>query len=1187
MTTNIIERKSKGYEKMNGTSADDTYIINDISKTWKEINDPNADGYHYDEEDADEVIDYGNNVDTDHMIIKNTSADEIMLLFDVFKNGRDTYIDEEGDINIIDDGLTIIRKSNLDSVINAAMADKNPTAGGIDIPYYFGTTNNFNEDGTPIANPQFGKDYMATITLVEKNGVERLLDVPASIEGIKTNVIEFLNGTKFNSVYECIEEGTKTQRDALLKIFKDAKLVTTLAPDSINIENNGKLIDLTNVSLPGFVSHTCNGAVVDEGLGPELGCDKSGNNLVIRYNGEWQERTYTEVDGTEVEISEYVNYKTYTIPNYFKTNGKSDIKVKVNVCNPENGDIIEAGKIFDLKEIATVSIAKSEIKKNQTITGTFLRDEIDGGEGKDTIYGNSGNDIIYGNSGNDLIKGGNGDDHIWGDSGNDKLYGEAGKNRLYFNAGDGNDTIYSGKGEDTIVFETMNNADNISVATKGNSLIINYGENEVKDSITLDNYFKNRGAHSVKTIELPNAESENTTYSVEDIIARTQIKKNGVEDKKNSKLYGTFLNDVITGGNLDDTIKASQGNDTIIGGKGNDKLYGEYGNNTFKFTNGDGNDIIYSSKGSDTLEFTNTAFNTSDDIEIEKKGNSLVLKYGENDSVELSNYLKNKTNSVKTIIDSEGRKYSLEELLSSKDFTVKVEGNLTKKNTLTGTKFNNLIVGGNAADTIKGNNGDDYITGSKGNDKLYGYEGNNKFYFSKGDGNDTIYLGKGNDTIVFDEGISKDDIVLTTSGKNLIIKYSEDDSITISNYLKNSNTASVKTMQIAGEELSIADLISKQGYEYALKINKGKEIEGSEINGGRLNDSIIGSKGNDTINGGRGHDTIKGGNGDDLIIGGCGNDKLYGEAGNNTFIFNTGDAKDTVYMGKGTDTLTFNKSSIENIHYEKSGNHLAIKYGENDTVSVNNYFSSKYKSVDKITDAAGNSISLNNDVITKGKYDTAIDIWGDGDSDYFISGYHYEGNNYNNLIVANNKKLNFVEAGAGDDMIYCQGKQVIANGGTGSDTYIVSSLKNATSIEDESGDNDIIRIAEKSSNVNLFFDVQKDETIMNDENGMMIINKSTLSTFIKTRNIESVKSGIEISEFFDEKGNLGSGAIERIETTNGYVSLNQINELKSNVASWLAANDFSSSMTALEEGTKTQVNELLAIYQNIDWQPLN
>lgn len=64
--------------------------------------------------------------------------------------------------------------------------------------------------------------------------------------------------------------------------------------------------------------------------------------------------------------------------------------------------------------------------------------------------------------------------------------------------------------------------------------------------------------------------------------------------------------------------------------------------------------------------------------------------------------------------------------------------------------------------------------------------------------------------------------------------------------------------------------------------------------GGKDGDDLYGQKGNDRLVGGAGRDDLFGNGGRDVLIGGKGRDDLRGGKGNDTFVFKTGDGKDTI-----------------------------------------------------------------------------------------------------------------------------------------------------------------------------------------------------------------------------------------------------------------------------------------------------
>jgi len=507
---------------------------------------------------------------------------------------------------------------------------------------------------------------------------------------------------------------------------------------------------------------------------------KEKNDLIIKYN-------ISENGESEDEIRLY---------NYFKSKGKSDIKLKV-IKEDNDGNLNETKK--DLKDFIYVENNFSGEKRGKSITGTFLNDNIQGSAQNDTIKGGEGNDIISGNKGND------------------RLYGEGGKNTFVFKKGDGNDTVYSGKGEDTIKFEDIeaietNGTKNVKFSAKGNNLIINYGNN---DCITIPSYLKNPDRSSVKYIQFKNAKP----VTISSLLDTYPFEFDGIQNKRNS-LKGTNSVDIMRGANLNDTINAlggddtvfagggndlvrggngndviygedgndklygdngddtlyggygndiiygGAGNDIIFGGKGDDRLYGVSGNNTFHFEKGDGQDIVYIGKGSDTLAFDDTDF--SGLTYSLGKSNALKINYENGDSVDIASYFARKGKvSVKKIKTTEGEK-TLDEIVNDKDFKVLINGVLNKKNTLRGTYKNDVIKGGNLNDTILGNDGDDIIyggggndlvRGGNGNDVIYGEDGNDKIYGDMGD--DIIFAGSGNDLV---RGGNGDDIIYGGEG---------------------------------------------------------------------------------------------------------------------------------------------------------------------------------------------------------------------------------------------------------------------------------------------------------------------------------------------------------------------------------------------------------------------------------------
>ena len=314
--------------------------------------------------------------------------------------------------------------------------------------------------------------------------------------------------------------------------------------------------------------------------------------------------------------------------------------------------------------------------------------------------------------------------------------------------------------------------------------------------------------------------------------------------------------------------------------------------------------------------------------------------------------------------------------------------------TIYGGEGDDILGGGDGSDTLYGGDGDDKLYGSSGNDifeggagndYLDGADGNDTYIFGRGDGVDTIYDFRGNDTIKFKEGISANDLLVKRADDNInnleiSIKGTED-KITIKDVYWNEGVyyagGAIENFEFAdGTKLSLHEFETQtafkgtDGDDIIRGVTANDEIHGGAGNdtlygqdgddtlyGEAGNDTLHGQNGNDTIYGGEGDDILGGGDGSDTLYGGDGDDKLYGSSGNDifeggagndyldgadgndTYIFGRGDGVDTIYDFRGNDTIKFKEGiGKENITFQRVANDLVLKYGENDTVRINNQF---------------------------------------------------------------------------------------------------------------------------------------------------------------------------------------------------------------------------------------------------------
>ncbi len=199
------------------------------------------------------------------------------------------------------------------------------------------------------------------------------------------------------------------------------------------------------------------------------------------------------------------------------------------------------------------------------INGTALNDiltatTVDINGIGDEIYGLGGNDTITGFLGSDKLFGGDGRDTIYGMDGHDTMDGGAGNDRLF--GGNGNDILAGGNGDDFLNGELG------------------------FDAVDYRGVTGSRGV----TVDLRVTTAQNTRAAGRDTIVNVE------------QVWGSDLNDTITGNNGANLLYGLGGSDTINGAGGNDLIYGGFGETTGnRLSGGDGDDAIEGSYGNDTM----------------------------------------------------------------------------------------------------------------------------------------------------------------------------------------------------------------------------------------------------------------------------------------------------------------------------------------------------------------------------------------------------------------------------------------------------------------------------------------------------------------------------------------------------------------------------------------------------------
>ncbi|RYY74690.1 MAG: hypothetical protein EOO52_10140, partial [Gammaproteobacteria bacterium] len=363
------------------------------------------------------------------------------------------------------------------------------------------------------------------------------------------------------------------------------------------------------------------------------------------------------------------------------------------------------------------------------------------------LVGGLVNDNLSAHSGGTRFVGGRGDDTFNGNVGND-IY--------LIRKGDGNDIINEKGGTNTIKLDKNISEQSLvtplSIRHDGADLVIKVSDEQ---SIAVKNMFNATTGAVISANSIQNILFyDNTNWDLSNI--------------KQLALVSTAGDDVIGGFETADTLKGS---------KGNDQLSGNAGNDVYQYALGDGNDTVIDSAGSDRIEFT--AGVLQNQVTAFRDGyNNLILRLSNGEKI-----------TVAKAFDSSGN------FTSNAIETIKFSDNSSwdsariKQETINYTGQN--ISGTTSNDNLIGDDGKDIITGGKGNDTITGNAGDDIYRYALGDGNDVITDVSGLDQIEFGTGITQEQTIAKSNGKDLILTLNDGGTITVKDMFVQKSQTSV------------------------------------------------------------------------------------------------------------------------------------------------------------------------------------------------------------------------------------------------------------------------------------------------------------------------------------------------------------------------------------------------------------
>ncbi|MBI3350386.1 MAG: RTX toxin [Burkholderiales bacterium] len=462
-----------------------------------------------------------------------------------------------------------------------------------------------------------------------------------------------------------------------------------------------------------------------------------------------------------------------------------------------------------------------------------LGDLIDGGAGNDTINGLVGADRLSGGAGNDKLDGGAGNDWLVGGEGADKLVGGTGNDTASFegsSAGVSVDlSIGTASGGDA-EGDTLEGIENLNGSGGADQLRGDGGANRLDGGAGNDVLEGRGGADQL----VGGAGTDTAVYSGSSAGVVIDL---AAGTGKGGEAEGDTLTQVenVIGSDHDDTLRGDAGANVLQAGAGDDLLEGR-----------GGADVLQGGAGNDTATYANSA-----------AGVNVSLGTGQGSGG-----------------DATGDR-------------------LQDIENLTGSGFNDLLIGDASDNKLDGGAGDDELEGGEGADALTGGEGKDTASYvdaqtavvvslatpslntgeARGDTFSSIenLAGSENDDTLIGDGF--DNLLIGNPGNDNLQGGAGDDTLVggagadVIDGGDGNYTASYADSN-EGVKVDLAGTTPGAGGDAA-----GDTLVNIEnLTGSRFSDRLVGDAGNNVLDGGRGNDVLIGGAGADTLIGGDGSD---------------------------------------------------------------------------------------------------------------------------------------------------------------------------------------------------------------------------------------------------------------------------------------------------------------------------
>lgn len=499
-------------------------------------------------------------------------------------------------------------------------------------------------------------------------------------------------------------------------------------------------------------------------------------------------------------------------------------------------------------------------------------------------------------------------------------------------------------------------------------------------------------------------------------------------------LDGGGGNDLIDGGENDDVLLGRDGRDRLVGGSGADYIAGGDGddyffdqNQTWGLYGGDGNDVLVGGGGMDSSYGEN-----GDDLFVidQDGGGTWDALNGQagSDTISYERFTQGVYIDFATLGGwswDPSAKYIYGDSIAGME-------------NVTGTRWNDIILGDTGGNVLRGLAGDDALYGRDGDDTLEGGVGAD--HLDGGAGSDTASYSSSNAGVYIDLGSGMaaaadaagdvftsienitgskfDDELRGDGGNNVLNGGGGDDFITMSGGSDVIDGGSGRDTFDASTSTSPVTIYYDSGYTYEYDPWTGEYVPVYTGPAGTYASSGYGTSilsGIEHYIGTDGADYISGGAADETFEGRAGNDNLAGGGGSDTYVMRQGGGTDSVSDdASGTNTIRFGSGinwrdvAIYGANYQQQGGSLTVAIrGTSDQFVVGGNFS--YVN-------SGANAGQHNHVIK------AIDLFGVSTIDIeTIDWTPYAADDNSTVVYGAQNRSDLIFAYAGDDTIYVAG----------------------------------------------------------------------------------------------------------------------------------------------------------------------